>query len=154
MKATKVLFIFVTGVLVGIVGHWYMIQPRSQELIATARQNLRENTTSIGDSLKQTFDPEKIKDELARTGKVVREKASKAGEAVANGTANVRITTAVKTKLLADSGLAAFKIDVDTTDGVVTLSGTVASAEDIANAMKLALEVEGVDRVVSTLMVK
>jgi hyperosmotically inducible protein len=68
--------------------------------------------------------------------------------------ANARITAAIKTKLVADSGLAAFKIDVDTTDGVVTLSGTVTSPEDIARAMKLAMEVEGVHRVVSTLLVK
>jgi len=91
---------------------------------------------------------------MARTGKVIREKAKKAGDAIADATANARITTVIKSKLMQDSGLAAFKIDVDTTDGVVTLSGNVTSHEGIAKAMDLALETDGVHRVVSTLQVK
>ena len=47
---------------------------------------------------------------------------------------------AVRTKLVADTGLSAFSINVDTSDGVVTLSGTVSSHEEIAKAMKLAME--------------
>jgi osmotically-inducible protein OsmY len=46
------------------------------------------------------------------------------------------------------------KIDVDTTDGVVTLSGTVKSHEQIVRAMDIAYETEGVYKVVSTLQVK
>src|SRR4029077_8547180 len=101
-----------------------------------------------------TFDSGKIKDELSRTGKVIREKTRQAGDAIADATANARITAAIKTKLVADSGLSAFKIDVDTTDGVVTLSGTVSSYEEIAKAINLALETDGVHKVVSTLQVK
>ena len=154
MKTTKFLLTFVIGVLVGIIGHWFMIQPRSQDLIANARETVREGAGQVGDSLKQKFANDKVKDELARAGKAVREEAGKAGEVVADVAANARITAAIKTRLVADSGLAAFKIDVDTTDGVVTLSGTVTSPDDIAHAMKLAMEVEGVHRVVSTLLVK
>ena len=43
---------------------------------------------------------------------------------------------------------------MDTNDGVVTLSGTVSSHEDIAQAMKLAIDTEGVHKVVSSLQVK
>ena len=154
MKATKFLLTLLVGVLIGLVGHWYMIRPGSQDLVINARERMRENATYVGDSLKQSFDTEKITDALARTGKIVREQASKAGEIVTDATANARITAAIKTKLVADSGLAAFKIDVDTNDGVVTLSGTVASPEDVAHAINLALAVEGAKRVVSTLLVK
>jgi len=154
MKTTKYMLTFVIGVLVGIAGHWYMIQPRSQDLVANARQDVRDGATQVGDSIKQTFDTDKAKDGLNRAGEVVREKADKAGEAITDVSANVRITTAIKAKLIADAGLSAFKIDVDTTDGVVTLSGTVSTPEDSAKATKLAQETEGVRQVISTLLVK
>ena len=43
---------------------------------------------------------------------------------------------------------------VITTDGVVTLSGRADSAEQVADAMKIALETEGVREAISTLQVK
>jgi osmotically-inducible protein OsmY len=46
------------------------------------------------------------------------------------------------------------RISVNCTAGRVTLSGTVSSAEDIGRAMVLAMEVDGVREVVSTLQVK
>jgi hyperosmotically inducible protein len=164
MKTSGFLLTFVVGALIGAGVHWYMTQP-SHEVVANARENVRQSTTTVGenvregaakvgDKLKDTFDSEKIKDELARTGKVVREKAHQAGEAIADATANARTTAAIKTKLVADTGLAAFKIDVDTSDGVVTLSGSVSSPEDIAKAMKIAMEQNGVHQVVSTLTIK
>ena len=161
MKAGNVFLVFVTGVILGAGGHWYLTQPRSQELTAQARENVRESaasvrerTANVGESLKQTFEPENIKEELARTGRVIREKAEKAGDYVADATKNARTTGAIKTKLVADTGLAAFNINVDSSDGVVTLTGTVASYEEIAKAMKLAMETDGVYKVVSNLQVK
>jgi hyperosmotically inducible protein len=161
MKAGSVFLVFVTGAVLGTGGHWYLTQPRSQDLTAQAKESVRESAATVrekaanvGESLKQTFDPESIKEELSRTGRVIREKAGKAGDYLADATANARTTGAIKTKLVADTGLAAFKINVDTSDGVVTLSGTVSSPEDIAKAMKLAMETDGVYRVVSTLQVK
>lgn len=150
----KALFCFLLGMAVGVAGHWYLTQPKSKDTVAHAQEEVRNTATNVGRSLKETFDADKIKDELARTGKVIREKAKKAGDAIADATANARITTTIKSKLVQDSGLAAFKIDVDTTDGVVTLSGNVSSHDEIAKAMDLALETEGVHRVVSTLQVK
>ena len=127
MKASKILFTFVLGVLFGIVGHWYMTQPQSRDLVVNARQDVSDGATKAGESIQQTSDTDKVKDGLNRAGEVVREKADKAGEAIKDTSANVRITTAIKAKLIADSGLSAFKIDVDTADGVVTLSGTVSA---------------------------
>ena len=115
---------------------------------------MRNTTTNLSQSFKETFDGGKIRDELTRTGKVIREKAKKAGDAIADATSNARITAVIKSKLVHDSGLAAFKIDVDTTDGVVTLSGNVSSPEEIAKAMELVLATEGVHKVVSTLQDK
>ena len=145
---------FIIGLLVGIGVHWYFTQPKNQATVIEARENARTAANEAGQTLKETFDTEKIKEELSRTGKVIREKTRQAGNAIADATANARTTTAVKTKLIGDSGLSAFKIDVDTTDGVVTLSGTVSSYEAIAKAMSLAWDTDGVHKVVSTLQVK
>ncbi|HXG47641.1 MAG TPA: BON domain-containing protein, partial [Methylomirabilota bacterium] len=68
--------------------------------------------------------------------------------------ANARITAAIKGKYLREAGLAALNINVDTTDGLVTLSGTASSSEEIARATQLALETDGVHKVISTIQLK
>ncbi len=79
---------------------------------------------------------------------------SDAGHAIADATADARITAAIKGKLLASRDLSALNISVNTTAGVVTLSGFVSSSEDISKAILLAMETDGVREVVSTLQVK
>jgi len=150
----KTFLSFLIGVLVGIAGHWFFTEPRSKTRVDHATEKVQSGATNLKETLKETFDRDKIKDELARTGKVIREKAGKAGDAISDATANARTTAAIKAKLVRDAGLSAFKIDVDTTDGVVTLSGAVSSHEEISKAIELALETEGVHKVVSTLQVK
>ncbi len=63
-------------------------------------------------------------------------------------------TSEVKAKLLADSDVSGLKIDVDTKDHVVTLTGTVDSAAEKAKALRLAGEVSGVTRVDDNLTIK
>ena len=63
------------------------------------------------------------------------------------------ITARVKTVLLNDPQVAATKIDVSTSGGIVTLSGTVKSKADEARAVDLARQVTGVRDVKSTLTV-
>ena len=150
----KYVLTFIIGLLVGIGTHWYLTQPKGQATAANARESVSETAREVGQTVKDKFDSEKIKDELSRTGKVIREKTRKAGDAIADATANARITAAIKAKLVGDSGLSAFKIDVDTTDGVVTLSGTVSSYGEIEKAMNFAWDTDGVHKVVSTLQVK
>ena len=60
----------------------------------------------------------------------------------------------IKAKLVASHDLSALNISVNTTAGVVTLSGTVTSHENIAKAMLLAMETDGVKEVISALQVK
>ena len=150
----KIFLSFMIGVLVGVASHWYFTQPQSKADMAVAEESVREGAAKVGRSLSETFSADNIKEELARTGKVIREKSKQAGHAIADATANARTTTAIKSKLVQDSGLAAFKIDVDTTDGVVTLSGTVSTYDEIARAMNIAWDTDGVSKVVSTLQVK
>jgi UDP-N-acetylglucosamine--N-acetylmuramyl-(pentapeptide) pyrophosphoryl-undecaprenol N-acetylglucosamine transferase len=115
------------------------------------------NAEQMKDAIKEKLPEirtEDIKDELAKTGKVVRQKAREAGAAIADATADARITAAIKGKLVADPDLSVLKISVNTTDGVVTLSGSVSSEDKIAKAMNLALEMDGVREAISTLQVK
>jgi osmotically-inducible protein OsmY len=95
-----------------------------------------------------------IKDELSRTGKVLRRQASEFGVAVANATSDAAITAKIKAKYTIDREISAFGISVNTTDGRVTLAGNVTSHQQIGKAMLIALETDGVREVNSTLQVK
>jgi hyperosmotically inducible protein len=57
------------------------------------------------------------------------------------------ITSRVKAKLAADGDINPFNIDVDTVDGVVTLTGKVAEAQARSKAEQLARDTDGVKRV-------
>lgn len=54
------------------------------------------------------------------------------------------MTAEVKSALIAEDGSMAMNVDVETTDGVVSLNGTVASEEEAKLAEKVAEEVDGV----------
>ena len=63
------------------------------------------------------------------------------------------ITTAVKTKLAADDTVKAYRIDVDTKEGVVTLLGAVDTPAAKTRAVELARGTDGVRSVVDQLTV-
>jgi hyperosmotically inducible protein len=60
------------------------------------------------------------------------------------------ITTKVKSKLAAAKGVKSSDISVNTTDGAVTLTGTVASAKQRTRVEHLAKQVKGVKSVDGT----
>jgi CheY-like chemotaxis protein len=64
---------------------------------------------------------------------------------------DARISTAVQTTLTADKISNFTRIDVDTTNGVVYLNGTVQSPEQKARAEQLASRVDGVKKVVNNI---
>lgn len=64
------------------------------------------------------------------------------------------ITTKVKADLLATADVAGTDIDVDTVDGVVTLTGTVKSQAEADKAESVAAGIEGVTQVDSRLTVE
>jgi hyperosmotically inducible protein len=63
------------------------------------------------------------------------------------------ITARVKTVLLNDTQISATKIDVTTSGGIVTISGSVRSAAEEARAIELARGVTGVRDVKSALQI-
>jgi hypothetical protein len=131
----KAFLSFVLGVIVGAGAYWYLIRHEPKAPLATAKDNLRNGAAELGRSVEELFDTDRLREELARAGRIIREKASRAGDIIADAATDARTTATIKAKVLKDSGLAGFKIDVDTTDGVVNLSGSVASYEDMAKAM-------------------
>lgn len=152
----KALPIFMAGIVIGGAIVWYIESRRSptpkagelQSPIAAAGHALQDKLRSLN------LSTEEIKDEMAREGRVIRQKMQEAGQTVADATSDARTTAAIKGKLIADPDLSALNVSVNTTQGVVTLSGTVSSEEKIGKAMLLALQTDGVHEVISTLQVK
>lgn len=153
----KMLFGFILGLAVGAFAVWYYEGQAETQSVGSARGSVsstagRWKTTvqeKVGD-----LGTDDIKRELDRAGMVVRDKVVKAGEAISDATADARITATIKGKLLKEPGLSSLSISVDTTDGLVTLSGTARTHEEVARAVRLALDTDGVRKVVSTLQVK
>jgi hyperosmotically inducible protein len=67
---------------------------------------------------------------------------------------DTNITAAVKGRLAQDKLSTLTRIDVDTNNGVVSLNGTVESAEQRARAEQLARGAGGVKRVINNLQVQ
>ena len=97
---------------------------------------------------------EELKKEMAEKGKIIRKKAEKVGEEVAQQIEDSVITSKIKAKYAASAELSAFDISVDTSQGVVNLTGTVDSYESIAKAIEMAFDTEGVKEVDALLQVK
>lgn len=96
-----------------------------------------------------------VREEISRYGVVVKEKAKEAGAAIADATADARIAGAIKSKLASEIGASTLtSISVNTSEGVVTLSGIVQNETQISNAVDIAYGTEGVRKVFSTLQVK
>jgi hypothetical protein len=96
---------------------------------------------------------------------VERSRAREVGAEIADGVAtglsaaeralaNAQITAKIKSKMALDDTIRARTIDVDTQEGVVTLTGTVANEAERERAMRLAEETDGVSSVVDRLSVR
>jgi hyperosmotically inducible periplasmic protein len=107
----------------------------------------KKGAEKTGDAVKKGA--ETTGDAAKKTGQATKDAAVKTEEV----TADAATTAAVKTKLLGDTKVGGLMIDVDTKDNVVTLSGTVRSAEEKAEAVRLARTTTGVKRVIDKLTV-
>jgi osmotically-inducible protein OsmY len=98
-----------------------------------------------------------VDDPIQREGReAVREgqdKARDAGDAMPD-LSDAGITTTVKAKLLGDTRVPGMKIDVDTKEGVVTLTGTVSAGTEKERAVELAKATNGVKSVVDRIKIE
>jgi hypothetical protein len=76
------------------------------------------------------------------------------GREVKKAWSDASITAAVKAKLAGTSAATLLKVDVDTTNGIVQLNGTVDSGKTKQRATEVARQVDGVRRVVNNLKVQ
>ncbi|HSI08723.1 MAG TPA: BON domain-containing protein [Rariglobus sp.] len=130
------------------------ISDRAENAYEKTKEAAVETKDAIADKLVEwKLTPSDIKDDLQKSGRVVRDKTVAAGEKVGGVIDNARLVTVINGKYVADKDLSALKINVDASEGVVTLKGTVASVDLIGRAVALALNTEGVIQVVSLLTV-
>jgi hyperosmotically inducible periplasmic protein len=80
--------------------------------------------------------------------------SSMTGQTAGQYVDDTTITTSVKAKLTAEKAANFTRIDVDTTNQVVTLNGIVESADQKARAEQLARQVGGVKSVKNNLQVQ
>jgi hypothetical protein len=155
----KIFLALLVGLLIGGAAVWFYGTKQGKNIVQTTGEKIGDAAVSARDAVQgqlKVLDlrTDDVKDELAKTGQVVRRKAKEAGTAIADATADARITTTIKGKLLAERDLPSTSISVNTTGGVVTLSGSVSSAEQISKAMLLAMQTDNVREVISTLQIK
>jgi hyperosmotically inducible periplasmic protein len=113
-----------------------------------AKKNLDSAGREIGEGVKEGA--ERVGGALERGAKKLEAEVGPVAEEVMN---DAGVTARVKAKLIADPEVAGFQIDVDTLEGRVTLNGRVASADQKAEAEKLARHTEGVTEVVNLIQV-
>ncbi len=83
--------------------------------------------------------------------KEVRTEAKQATNTAASVVDNAALTTKVKTALLADDQVKGTQINVDSSDGIVKLTGTVDTPGQVSRAVEVAKGVQGVQRVENNL---
>ena len=110
-----------------------------------AAQDTREAIGTAGEA-----STEKAREVGAQVGETAAVAANQAKDALANGA----ITAKIKSKMTLDDTVKAMNIDVDTSNGTVTLSGTVETEAQRQRALQLARETNGVRQVVDHLKVR
>ena len=158
----------ILGIICGVAAYWFMqkkaqehpeAQARYEQAATETASNASATAQSMSEALRAKLDTldlhsDQIKDELDRTGQVVRRKAQDIGEAAVNVASDARAVTEIKAKYAMDPSLSVWKISVSCDQGHVKLSGTASSPQDIGRAISLALEAGGVRDVTSTIKVQ
>ena len=102
------------------------------------------------------------RDAVATAGRVGAERAREAGQEISQKTAaaaktaqeaigDSALTAKIKAKMALDDSVKALDVNVDTVDGVVTVTGKVRSRAERERALALARETDGVRQVVDRL---
>lgn len=132
----------------------YATTDSARDAADRAMAKTRATASDVSDAVSEKMQawhltPTDIRADLAKGGEVVRQNTARAREKVAD----VRIVAVIKAKFVLDRDLSATAIAVDSTDGNVTLTGTVASDALIGKAVAHALDTDGVTHVASKLTV-
>lgn len=165
---------FIVGMLLGALlaggGIWYYQDKEKEEANGTLPERLDSMASdameSMGDTAREwgerlgqmvkeyDLTPERLKTELAATGRIVREKAADLAGPKNDATTDSEATKRLKALFAKDPELSESKISVEIEDGQVSLSGTVTNAEELSRALALAMETEGVKKISSNLKIR
>ena len=131
------------------------IKEESREAKGTAGRAADKTKEVSKDAADKTKEVSKdVADKTKDVSKDAAQKTKDAAVKTKDVTADAATTAAVKTKLLGDPKVGGLKIDVDTKDNVVTLTGTVKTAAERDEAIRLAKTTTGVKNVVNKLIVQ
>jgi hypothetical protein len=141
----KHLITFIVGLVIGTAGYWTF---RDGPLATKVRESAL--VQKVGEKIDERV-TDRLKEEMEKQGKIVMNKpAGLAIPKIEDG----RLTDLVKAKIAAEPMFADASLKADSKDGEVSLQGTAASYEQIARAMRLALDCDATKSVVSTIQVK
>jgi hyperosmotically inducible periplasmic protein len=146
------------------------VNPQTATTAGDFENRAKQAAQEIGASTREAaaragqFVEDEAREAVKATGNAARDAAQATGDAARLATASAAdrtqavvtdaaITSAVKTKLLADATVPGLKINVNTTSGVVTLHGTVDSQAEATRAVALARETSNVSKVVDNIKV-
>ena len=124
---------------------------RTSEATADGRQRAREATVGAANSAKNAT--QDARTSVMGAGADARQAANGAAQAGGAKVDDAQITSRVAASLMGDRELANVRVDVDTRDGVVTLSGPVPSSSIKARANEIAQAVRDVKSVNNQLTV-
>ena len=117
------------------------------EIWQDTKDTAKQTGSAIGDAARKTGDA------VTTAGKQAADSVTTGSAAAAGSVSDAWITSAAKMRLIANTTTPGFDINVDTSDGVVTLFGTVPSSEARRAAESEAQAVSGVKRVDNQLTV-
>ena len=118
----------------------------------TVNPEAAATTGNLADETRDTT--REVREEARQGAETARDTAAGAADRTKTAVTDAAITSGVKGKFLADTAVSGLKIDVDTRDGVVTLTGTVPTSAEADRATVLARETNGVTRVINNLQVR
>lgn len=102
------------------------------------------------ESSKDIVDPARARDRAADVGETAARAVNRAGTAIDDAA----LTAKIKSKMVLDDLVKARDINVDTSDGVVTLQGTVHSEKERQRALDLVRQTDGVRDVKDRLVIQ
>lgn len=164
------LLIFLLGIIAGAAGLYYYQTHNFGDTTHSTARHIANDSASTGERVRDSAENAKdrlgdklrdwhltgtdIRDDLARTGQVVRTKGGEVGSRIASAVSNARVVAVIKAKYTLDKELSVRTIEVSADNGLVTLRGTAPSEALIGKAVGLALDTDGVTQVKSLLKVE
>src|SRR5947209_19008272 len=100
----RMVLALIIGLIVGSVAMWFYGTTRGHSAVRSSGDQIESGTKSAREAIQERLRawelrPEDVKDDLTRSGEVIRDRARQVGRAIADGNADARITGANKMKL-------------------------------------------------------